>query len=98
MQINNRGPASTPATTTHLSAQALSEPPSAKLQRPLIPTKDEIVLRALMHILILALCTLSLVELWNRASKGIFAAFLIWTVVFYVILVVLSWNGRPRYS
>ena len=56
------------------------------------------MLRALMHILILALCTLSLVELWNRASKGIFAAFLIWTVVFYVILVVLSWNGRPRYS
>jgi hypothetical protein len=98
MRNNNRGPASTPATTTHLSAQALSEPPSAKLQRPLIPTKEEIVLRVLMHTLILALCVLSLVELWNRAPKGIFVAFLIWTVVFYVILVFLSWNGRPRDS
>ena len=98
MRINNRGIASTPATTTHLSAQALSEPPSAKPQRPLIPTKEEIVLRVLMHTLILALCVLSLVELWNRAPKGIFVAFLIWTVAFYVILVFLSWNGRPRYS
>jgi hypothetical protein len=99
MQItNNRGPTSTPATTTHLSAQALSEPPSAKLQRPALPTKEEIVLRVLMHTLILALCVLSLVELWDRASKGIFVAFSVWTVVFYVTLVVLSWNGRPRCS
>jgi hypothetical protein len=97
-QINNRGPASTPATTTFLSAQALSEPRSAKLQRPLIPTKEEIALRVLMHTLILALCILSLVELWKRASKGIFVAFLVWTVVFYATLFFLSWTGRPRYS
>src|SRR5260221_14556668 len=98
MQMNNRGPASTPATTTHLSAQALSDPPSAKLRRPVIPTKEEIALRVLMHTLILALCILSLVELWKRAPKGLFVAFLIWTVLFYVILAFLSWNGRPRYS
>lgn len=98
MQINNRGPTSTPATTTHLSAQALSDPPSAKIQRPLIPTKEEIILRVVMHILISALCVLTLVELWKRAPLGIFVAFLIWTVVFYVILAFLSWHGRPRYS
>jgi len=98
MHVNNRGPASTPATTTHLSAQALSDPPPAKPQRPVIPTKEEIALRVLMHTLILALCILSLVELWKRAPKGLFLAFLIWTVVFYVILAFLSWNGRPRYS
>jgi hypothetical protein len=98
MQINNRPRASTPATTTHLSAQALSEPPSAKLQRPLVPAKEEIALRVFMHALILALCVLSLEELWKRAPLGLFVAFLIWTVAFYVILVILSWNGRPRYS
>jgi hypothetical protein len=98
MQINNRARASTPATTTHLSAQALAGPPSAKLQRPLIPAKEEIVLRIFMHALILGLCVLSLVELWKRASIGLFVAFLIWTVAFYVILIFLSWNGRPRYS
>lgn len=98
MQINNRGHASTPATTTHLSAQALSDPPSRKLQQPLIPTKEEIVLRVLMHTLLLALCVLSLVELWRRAPRGLFVAFLVWTAACYVILVILSWNGRPRYS
>ncbi len=98
MQINNRGPTSTPATTTRLSVQALSDPPSAKLQRPVIPSKEEIGLHVLVHTLIWALSVLSLVELWKRAPIGIFVAFLIWTVVFYVILVLLSWNGRPRYS
>lgn len=98
MQINNRARASTPATTTHLSAQALSEPPTAKLQQPLFPTKEEIALRIATHVLILGLCILSLVELWKRASRGLFVAFLIWTVSFYIILVVLSWNGRPGYS
>jgi len=98
MQINNRARASTPATTTHLSAQALSDPPIAKLQQPLIPAKEEIALRILAHVLILGLCILSLVELWKRAPRGLFVAFLIWTVSFYIVLVILSWNGRPRYS
>jgi hypothetical protein len=98
MQINNRARASTPATTTHLSAQALSDPPTAKLQQPLIPAKEEIVIHILTHVLILGLCILSLVELWKRAPRGLFVAFLIWTVSFYIILVTLSWNGRPRYS
>ena len=98
MQINNRARASTPATTTHLSAQALSDPPIAKLQQPLIPAKEEIAIRILTHVLMLGLCILSLVELWKRAPRGLFVAFLIWTVSFYIILVILAWYGRPRYS
>jgi hypothetical protein len=98
MQLDNRVHSSTPATTTHLSAQALSDPPSAKVQEPLVPRKEETVLHVAMHILILALCILSLVELWHRASLGLFAAFVTWTAVFYAMLVILSWNGRPRYS
>jgi hypothetical protein len=97
MQLNNRVHSSTPATTTHLSAQALSDPPSAKVEQPMIPRK-EVALHVLMHILILALCTLSLIQLWHRAPLGLFAAFLAWIVAFYLILVILSWNGRPRYS
>jgi|SRR5712672_37846 len=98
MQLNNRGHASTPATTTQISAQALTDPPPAKLQRPMIPTKEEIVLRTFMHVLILGLCILSLVELWNRAPLGLFIAFLIWTTAFYAVLFIMSWHGRPRYS
>ncbi|KAH9965875.1 hypothetical protein BC827DRAFT_1315587 [Russula dissimulans] len=98
MHLNNRGHASTPATTTQISAQALTDPPSAKLQRPLIPTKEEIALSTLMHVLLLALCVLSLVELWKRAPLGLFVAFLSWTAAFYVVLFVMSWCGRPRYS
>jgi hypothetical protein len=98
MQLNNRVHSSTPATTTHLSGQALSDPPSAKVQEPVVPRKEETVLHVLMHVLILALCILSLVELRHRASLGLFAAFLAWTVAFYAILVILSWNGHPRYS
>ena len=98
MQINNRAQASTPATTTHLSAQALSDPPTAKLQQPLIPAREEIALRIFIHVLILGLCILSLVELWKRAPRGLFVAFLLWTVSFYIILVILSWYGRPGYS
>ncbi|KAI0307109.1 hypothetical protein B0F90DRAFT_1622168 [Multifurca ochricompacta] len=98
MQLNNRGHASTPATTTHLSAHALSDPPSGKVEQPLIPPKREVILHTLMHLLILALCILSLVELWNRAPLGLFVAFLAWVVAFYAILVTLSWNGRPQNS
>ncbi|KAI9447977.1 hypothetical protein H4582DRAFT_1897537 [Lactarius indigo] len=93
MQLNNRGITSTPATTTHFSAQGLSDPPSAKVQPPLVPPKGEITLHVLMHVLILSLCTVSLVELWNRAPLAPFVAFLVWIMAFYALLVIMSWNG-----
>ncbi|KAH9179631.1 hypothetical protein EDB89DRAFT_2110951 [Lactarius sanguifluus] len=98
MQLNNRGITSTPATTARFSAQGLSDPPSAKVQPPLVPSKGEITLHVLMHGLILALCIVSLVELWNRAPLAPFVAFSVWTIAFYALLVAMSWNGRPQYS
>lgn len=99
MQLNNRGITSTPATTARFSAQGLSDPPSsAKVQQPLVPSKGEVTLHVLMHILILALCIISLVELWNRAPIAPFVAFLVWTIAFYAFLVIMSWNGRPQHS
>ncbi len=98
MQLNNRGITSTPATTAHFSAQGLSDPPSAKVQPPLVPPKGEITLHVLMHVLILSLCIISLVELWNRAPLAPFVAFLVWTLAFYALLVIMSWNGRPQHS
>ncbi|KAH9006759.1 hypothetical protein EDB86DRAFT_6106 [Lactarius hatsudake] len=98
MQLNNRGITSTPATTAHFSAQGLSDPPSAKVHPPLVPPKGEITLHVLMHVLILALCIISLVELWNRAPVAPFVAFSVWTIAFYALLVAMSWNGRPQHS
>ena len=98
MRLNNRGITSTPATTAHFSAQGLSDPPSAKVHPPLVPPKGEIILHVLMHTLIMALCILSLVELWSRAPIAPFVAFLVWTIGFYAFLVMMSWNGRPQRS
>ena len=98
MQLNNRGITPTPATTAHFSAQGLTDPPSAKVQPPLVPPKIEITLHVLMHTLLMALCILSLVELWNRAPLAPFVAFLVWTLAFYAFLFMMSWNGRPQRS
>ncbi|KAI0268202.1 hypothetical protein BC834DRAFT_681144 [Gloeopeniophorella convolvens] len=97
-QLNNRGPTSTPATTALLSAHALSDLPPSKAPQPLMPPRGEIILHSLAHVLIMALSILSLVALWNRAPLGLFIAFLAWIVVFYAVLVILSWNGYPRRS
>jgi hypothetical protein len=98
MQLNNRGITPTPATTAHFSAQGLSGLPSAKVQPPLVPPKGEITLHVLMHTLLMALCILSLMELWNRAPVAPFVAFLVWTIAFYAFLFMMSWNGRPQRS
>ena len=97
MQLN-RGITATPATTAHFSAQGLSDPPSAKALPPVVPPKGEIVLHVLMHTLIMAGCIFCLVELWNRAPIAPFAAFLVWTISFYALLVMMAWNGRPQRS
>ncbi|KAF8272049.1 hypothetical protein EI94DRAFT_1770000 [Lactarius quietus] len=97
MQIN-RGITATPATTAHFSAQGLSDPPSAKVHPPLVPSKGEIILHVLMHGLIMAGCILCLVELWNRAPIAPFVAFLVWTISFYAFLIMMAWNGRPQRS
>ncbi|KAI0322435.1 hypothetical protein OF83DRAFT_1254961 [Amylostereum chailletii] len=93
-----RGPP-TPATPDVLSTRELMGPsPSRHTQRATMPSPGHIILHSLMHLLVLALCILSLAALWQRAPIATFAVFLVWTVSFYGILVTLAWYGRPRAS
>ncbi|KAG6332713.1 hypothetical protein ID866_6374 [Astraeus odoratus] len=63
-----------------------------------LPSPFELCLRLFFHILVFGLCTLSLVTLWQRGPKSLFAVFLLWTVLFYITLFVLAWKGRPARS
>jgi len=63
-----------------------------------LPPPCELSIRILFHMLVLALCVLSLVALWYRAPVSLFAVFLLWTVIFYIILFALAWHGRPGKS
>jgi len=63
-----------------------------------MPHSFAIVLRILFHIFFLALSILSLVALWSLGSRAGFAVFLMWTLAFYVLLLVCAWYGRPRQS
>ncbi|KAG9317303.1 hypothetical protein JVU11DRAFT_1501 [Chiua virens] len=89
---------STPNTAEMLSTRALV--PTAVFPRTMyeIPPPFELSLRIFFHMLILALCVLSLVALWYRAPMSLFAVFLLWTVIFYVCLFALAWHGRPGKS
>jgi len=62
------------------------------------PSSFEAAFRIIFHGLLLGLCTLCLVQLWQRGPVAVFVAFLVWTVGFYVALAVLAWQGRPRES
>ena len=68
-------------------------PPPVKYPSPL-----EAVFHIIFHALLLALCTLCLVQLWRGATLVAFAIFLVWTVGFYIAMVALAWNGRPGAS
>ena len=67
-------------------------------EHPILPSPFEGFIHVLFHILLLALTVLSLVALFQRGPIAAFAVFLAWTVIFYGILVGLSWNGRPQRS
>ena len=36
--------------------------------------------------------------LWSRASRVLFAVFLIWLVLFYAVMIILAWNHYPTTS
>ncbi|KAH7929432.1 hypothetical protein BV22DRAFT_1080880 [Leucogyrophana mollusca] len=97
-RANGFSSSSTPPTIDVLSTRALV--PHANFPRAIyeIPQPFETCLRILFHALVLALCILSLAALWYRATKALFAVFLLWTVLFYCSLFALAWNGRPRKS
>jgi len=55
-------------------------------------------LRLFFHACLLGLCVFCLVTLWSKAPRSTFAVFLAWTVIFYIILVVSGWRGKPDRS
>lgn len=87
---------STPITTDAPSGGMLL--PSVSRPTCEFPSFPELCLRILFHVLVLALCILSLVALWYRGAKSFFVVFLIWTLLFYIMLFVLAWHGRPARS
>ncbi|KAG2118758.1 uncharacterized protein F5147DRAFT_666661 [Suillus discolor] len=89
---------STPNTAEMLSTRALVPTPTFPHITHELPSLFEICLRVLFHTLVLALCILSLIALWNRAHLALFAIFLLWTFIFYICLFTLAWHGRPRRS
>lgn len=86
----------TPITTDAPSGGMLL--PSVSRPTCELPSFPELCLRILFHVLVLALCILSLVALWYRGAKSFFVVFLLWTLLFYIILFVLAWHGRPARS
>ncbi|OCB87543.1 hypothetical protein A7U60_g5448 [Sanghuangporus baumii] len=71
---------------------------SPAFPRPMLPPPPLSILHLLLHAAILAMCIVTLVQLWERAPKAAFAVFLAWTVAFYCILFSLSWRGMPHAS
>lgn len=87
---------STPNTADIPSGGVLLPPPP----RPTceLPSFPELCLRILFHAFIFGLCILSLVALWYQGFMSFFAVFFVWTLLFYIMLFVLAWRGRPAKS
>ena len=75
-----------------VSARSSSHPPLN------YPSPLEVAFHAIFHALLLALSTLCLVQLWQGGTVVGFVVFLVWTVGFYLAIVVLAWKGRPEGS
>ncbi|GAW05301.1 hypothetical protein LENED_007147 [Lentinula edodes] len=80
-----------------LSTSAVPNTPNHLSPTPEIPDANGIVLHILLQSSILGLAIISLIKLWSSSLVG-FIVFLIWTVAFYITLVVLAWNGKPKLS
>ena len=56
------------------------------------------ILHILLQVSILGLSIITLMILWSRASRVLFAVFLMWLIAFYVVMIVLAWNHYPTTS
>lgn len=65
---------------------------------PRIPAPFKSFLHCLLQMAILTLSIFTLVTLWTRAPIAAFSVFLAWTIIYYAILIILAWHGRPRES
>lgn len=68
------------------------------MDNPSLPSVFDSVLHIFLHASLLALFVLTLVALWVRAPIAAFTIFLIWTLSFYTLLLILAWFGRPHKS
>jgi len=76
-----------------ISARGFPHPPAPNYPSPL-----EVVFHIILHSLLFALCALCLAQLWLRGPVTGFVVFLVWTVGFYIALVIFAWQGRPGKS
>ncbi|KZT74265.1 hypothetical protein DAEQUDRAFT_660198 [Daedalea quercina L-15889] len=97
-ELSHRAEPSTPGTTILDMTSTSGLMPPAWLTTPEMPRPIDSFLHVLFHASLLALCVLSLAQLWLRAPRAVFVVFLIGTVLFYLALLALAWSGRPRYS
>lgn len=75
-------------------------PPGNRISngQPFMPSLFVSIVHILLHVFLLALSIITLIALWRRAPRAAFAVFLAWTIVFYVIMFISSWRGRPNNS
>jgi hypothetical protein len=84
----------TPATTYGL----IKSRPDALQGTIRFPPCPEGVIHILLQASLLGISVVSLIELWSRGYKLGFAIFLVWSALFYVVLIALSWFGCPEKS
>ena len=71
---------------------------SSSIDRPQPPSTITSLAHILLHALLIALCVLSLIALWDRAPIAAFVVFVVWIVCFYLLIFILAWHGIPRVS
>ncbi|EJU06525.1 hypothetical protein DACRYDRAFT_61285 [Dacryopinax primogenitus] len=69
-----------------------------KLTYMRFPTTSTIVFRTFLFAVLTFACILALVALFQRGATWASAVFLVWTILFYIAVFALAWNGRPRPS
>ncbi|EJD01377.1 uncharacterized protein FOMMEDRAFT_21769 [Fomitiporia mediterranea MF3/22] len=89
----DRAQAATPSADLRPTSRTTTPRP-----RPILPPRPLSILHVLLHAAIFGICIVVLVQLWERAPKAAFAVFLVWTIAFYSILILLAWKGMPRAS
>lgn len=73
-------------------------PPQKPISKPTLPPRPLSLLHALFHAALLGSCAVTLVSLFQRAPKAVFAVFLVWVIVFYCVFFSMSWRGMPKES
>ncbi|KAF8076371.1 hypothetical protein FPV67DRAFT_1664652 [Lyophyllum atratum] len=86
---------STPATADGLMVETL---PHSSRPHPDLPSVLEMTLHVIVQTLFLGMSIFTMIALWSRAPKAAFAVFLVWTVVFYSVMVAYAWHLQPDRS